>query len=332
MAVLHKEYCAFNKTIRLDDSKKESLIKSRKALRKAIKSWFKENNPDEIQPKFHSQGSIEMNTTINPIREEDVDGNKLLKYDLDDGVYFIGDEDKKKSIDTWHNWVHEAVDDHTNQPSVRKTTCVRVVFADGHHIDLPIYYKEDGDDPELAHKSKGWIESDPKAFYEWFNEAVKENPQLRKVVRCLKAWKNYRETQNSNLKLPSGFEFTILAKNNLVVDDNDDVAFLETIKAIKASLGKKFECVRPTTPEREDVFADYSGSRKNDFLTRLDNLINGCERASSETNTKTASEHLRKQFGERFPLGKDASESDTSNRLSACLSAAIITPKPYYSY
>jgi len=330
MAVLHSKYCAFNKTIRLDDSKKESLIKSRKALRKAIKSWFKENKPSEIQPKFHSQGSIEMNTTINPIREEGTDGNELLKYDLDDGVYFIGDEDKKKSIETWHNWVHDAVDVHTNQPSVRKTTCVRVVFADGHHIDLPIYYKE-GDVPELAHKSKGWIESDPKAFCEWFNNAAKENPQLRKVVRYLKAWKNYRETQNSNLKLPSGFELTILAKNNLVLDDNDDAAFLKTIKAIKTSLDEKFECVRPTTPKGEDIFADYSDRRKNDFLTRLDNLINACEKASRETNIKTASEHLRKQFGERFPLGKDEDEIDTTNRLSAGLGAAIISPKPYYS-
>jgi len=331
MAVLHKEYHKFNKTIRLDDSKKESLIKSRNAVRKAIKSWFKNNKPDEIQPKFHSQGSMEMNTTINPIPETDGDGNELLKYDLDDGVYFIGEEDQRKGIETWHNWIFDAVDNHTNQPSIRKATCVRVVFADGHHIDLPIYFMED-ESPELAHKIKRWLESDPKAFYKWFNDAATKNPQLRKNIRFLKAWKNYRETQNTNLKLPSGFELTILATNNLVVDDNDDVAFLKTIKAIKASLDEKFECIRPTTPEGEDVFADYSDTRKSDFLTRLDNLISACEKASAETNTKAACEYLRKQFGDRFPLGKDEDERDTSSSLSAGLSAAVITPKPYYSY
>ena len=30
----------------------------------------------------------------------------------------------------------------------------------------------------LAHKNKGWIESDPKAFKEWFQNCVHENGQV----------------------------------------------------------------------------------------------------------------------------------------------------------
>ena len=59
-----------------------------------------------------------------------------------------GDEDveDRKSIDTYHNWIYDAVKDHTGKRCRKRNTCVRVLYADGHHIDLPIYYKMDEDD------------------------------------------------------------------------------------------------------------------------------------------------------------------------------------------
>ncbi len=331
MAVLHKEYIKFNKEIKLSTKKKDSLKTSRKELRKKIRKWFEENKPKEIQPKFTSQGSIEMNTCINPISTENDDGTKQYKYDLDDGVYFIEvkGEDNKRAIDTWHDWVFESVDNHTGVPSKRKTTCVRVIFADGHHIDLPIYYKKDGT-IELAHRSKSWTVSDPKEFYEWFNK--KKNPQIERIVRYLKAWKNFRENKNTNLKLPSGFELTILAVNNYKSDDNDDKSFIETIKKINKELNrdKGFKCLLPTTPKNQDTFADYSETRKNGFLTTLNSLNNDLDRAKDESNFKTASEILiNNQFGTRFPKGEDKTDSGKSNSLKKSLGSAIIPPKPY---
>jgi hypothetical protein len=330
MATLHKEFIEFNRQIRLTDCRKDKLKNSRKDIKRKIRKWFKDNKPDELQPKFHGQGSFEMNTGVNPIPEYDNDGNTLLKYDLDFGVYFIEKEDEvnKKLIDTWHNWVYQAVEDHTNQKPIKKTTCIRVIYNDGHHIDLPIYYKLD-DVIELAHKSKGWIESDPKAFYEWFNNL--KNAQLERIVRYLKAWKNYRENKNSNLKLPSGFELTILAANNWVKDDNDDKAFRETIRKIEAELNRVngFKCMRPTAPI-EDVFSDYSEIRKTNFLSALSNLLTDLDRAKDEKNFKKASEILRNnQFGVRFPLGEDANEEDKSKKLGAAIGAALVRPKPY---
>lgn len=296
MAVLHKEYIKYNTEIKLNDSRKESLVKSRKELRKKVKKWFAEKKPDELQPKFGSQGSFEMNTTINPIPNYDEDGNKLLRYDLDDGIYFLEkeNEDNRKSIQTWHDWVFESVDNHTFQDTIRKTTCIRVVFADGHHIDMPIYYKLD-DAIELAHLSKSWIESDPKAFYEWFNGL--KNAQLERLVRYLKGWKDYREFHNSSLKLPSGFELTILAANNYVKDDNDDVAFRETVRAINTEMNKPsgFKCLRPTTPKDEDVFSSYSETRKTNFLNAISSLLSDLDRADKEKNFKKASENNTQQ-------------------------------------
>lgn len=331
MAVLHKEFTKYNKDIKLTFSRKESLKKSRKDIKKKIRKWFKDNKPDELQPKFHGQGSFEMNTGVNPIPEKDSDSNTLLKYDLDFGVYFIekDDEDNKQTIETWHNWVYKSVEDHTAQKPIKKTTCIRVIYSDGHHLDLPIYYKLD-DVIELAHKAKSWIESDPKEFYEWFNDL--KNGQLERLVRYLKGWKNFREQKNTNLKLPSGFELTILAANNYVEDDNDDKAFRETIRNIDTELNTSngFKCLRPTTPKDEDVFSNYSTTRKDNFLSTLKSLLNDLDRAKDEKNFKKASEILRNnQFGERFPLGADKDEEEKSNNLGKSIAAASITPKPY---
>jgi len=330
MATLHKEYNSFNSTIALNSAKKESLITSRDSLKKKIEKYFKEKKEDEIQPKFWSQGSFKMNTTVNPISETDDSGNVRLKYDLDYGIYFIEKkgEDKKRSIDTWHKWVFEAVDGHTNTPPQKKNTCVRVIFADGHHIDLPIYYMN-GDTLELAHKSKGWINSDPKAFFDWFNEMAKSDPQLRRIVRYLKAWKNFKEINNSSLKLPSGFALTILAANNFVSDSNDDKAFKLTVEKIKVELDEIFECKRPTTPVGEDVFADFSETKKSNFLNALGSLIEACKNAENEKNFKKASEYLQKQLGDRFPTGTDETEEDKNSRLAGALLGASIKPKPY---
>lgn len=328
MARLHKEYLDFNAKIKLTDNRKESLKGSRKELRRKIRKWFEENKPKELQPKFKGQGSFDMNTTVNPIPEYDEDGNKLLHYDLDYGVYFIEkeDEDNKRAIDIWHDWVYESVEDHTDQKTKKKTTCIRVIFADGHHVDLPIYYK-DGDIPELAHKSKGWIDSDPKKFLEWFND--QKNAQLEKIVRALKAWKNYREHKNTNLKIPSGFELTILATNNYHKDDNMDTSFRETVRNIENELLDEFKCMRPTDP-KEDVFEDYSESGEQNFMDALKSLVKDCDRAKNEKNFKKASSYLRdNQFGDRFPLGDDKTEEEKSKALSGSIVSTGIIQKPY---
>lgn len=333
MAVLNKEYNQFDKEIKLTDHRKSQLKKSRIKLKKRIQDWFRENKPDEIQPKFHPQGSSEMGTTVNPLVKKDKAGNELLEYDTDYGIYFIKEksEDKKRSIDTWHDWVYDSVDRYTNQDPIRKTTCIRVIFADGHHIDLPIYFKEN-DCIELAHKSKGWIESDPKGFYEWFNDEKKNKYRLEAIVRCLKAWKNFQESKNSNLKLPSGFELTILAAENYVDADNLDEAFRKTDFSINDELNKPngFKCIRPTTQEGEDVFESYSTTQRDNFLDKLEDLVEDCDKASKDKNYRKASEILRdNQFGNRFPLGEDKDEESRSNRLASSIAGAIIPPKPY---
>ena len=183
---IQKAFNQFNDTITLSASKKENLRRGRDGLRTRIKSKFDEK--ERLQPKFYMQGSFAMKTTINTIDNKE--------YDVDDGVYIQGYSDKEMSewpsVQTVHNWVKDAVQGYTSTEPIDKNTCIRVVFVDNYHIDLPIYINKN-EVIYLAHKEKGWMISDPKEFTDWFIDKVKSyGEQVRSVVKYLKAWKDYK--------------------------------------------------------------------------------------------------------------------------------------------
>ena len=324
MANNHEQFKKFNNTIKLNDDKKETLEKNRGILRDKIKKYFTENKHNEIKPKFHSQGSFEMKTTVNPIPRKSDENKDLYNYDIDDGVYFIGEEDKEDRyvVDTYHEWIYDAVKDHTSKGAIKKNTCVRVLYADGHHIDLPIYYKQ-RNVPELAHKSKDWIDSDPREFYKLFNEKAASNQQLRRIVRYLKAWCDFRNFNRPDVKMPSGFIMTILATDNLSINERDDVAFKETLEKIKNKLDNKFECKRPTTPKGENLLSDFSDTRREYFLAQLNSFITSASQALEINNHKESCLKWQKHFGDRFSCSNAKDEDEASSRSYS--SAAVIT-------
>ena len=166
-----KSFEEFNGKIRLTKAKSNNLKNNRLILRNKVKEHFKKRGWDV--PVFRSQGSFPLRTNLNPINE---------KYDLDDGVYFICPISERANADTYHGRVRAAVAGHTSEIK-DKNTCIRVVYKDGHHIDLPVYWMEDEYSvPRLAHKSKGFVDSDPKAFGDWVNQNIRNaghNGQLR---------------------------------------------------------------------------------------------------------------------------------------------------------
>lgn len=297
MADLNKLFVEFNDKITLSSSKKENLRTGRDALRKKIKDKFSEK--ERKNPKFCGQGSYMMKTTTNPIDGE---------YDLDDGVYIQGYSDKE--IDEWpststvHAWIKDAVDGHTSTSPVDKNTCVRVIYVNDYHIDLPAYIIKD-DVAYLAHKKDGWVVSDPKAFTDWFVGKVTENgEQLRSLVKYLKAWKEY---QNIDLK---GIAVTILVGENYYSYDNrDDLSLLGTLSNIIETLDEDFKCVKPVAPN-ENIFDGYSETKKNSILSGLKNLRNSLQEAINKEDEKEASDIMIKCFGDRFQQGKSSSKEN----------------------
>lgn len=274
----------FNERIKLSSSKKESLRVSRDSLREKIRTKFEDK---DYAVRFCWQGSFAMNTIITP---------KDNDYDIDDGIYILTDSEPEENIATLHRWIVEAAEDHTSQSPTDKNPCVRVHFADGHHVDLVLYHMKDSDEhPRLAHKRDGWIVSDPREFTDWFNAQCDEKGQLKRIIRYYKAWADHLRGN-----MPSGLELTILATNNKALSDRDDVAFLDTMNSIQDSLQISFQCYRPTTP-REDLSADYSETRKDYFLARLSSFVQSGEQALEEANQKDACPKWKRHFGPRFP-------------------------------
>ncbi|MBS1570556.1 MAG: hypothetical protein JST45_14095 [Bacteroidetes bacterium] len=314
MANCDYEFRKFNGVIRLTDARRAALRASRNAIRDTILNRF-EANGVPTRPTFRSQGSLVMDTIINPLGENE--------FDLDLGVYFIGDlaPEDRPAPEAFHAAIFAAVKDQTNEV-VDKDTCVRVRYVRQFHVDLPIYYRS-YTHPELAHKKEGWIWSNPLEFIEWFEghtrsgfridylvqEALrpdydkwkedmrKSDDQLRRMVRYAKAWADDQGKDD----MPAGVCLTILVTNNLVRDTNDDAAFLRTMQRMLDALDLRFECLRPTTPKGEDLFANYTDEKRQNFMVRLRALVADGERAINANLNHESCALWRKHLGNRFP-------------------------------
>ena len=305
MANLHDTFIEFNDSIKLSAKKKDQLRISRNAVREDIEKYFEENR-DKHTVKFKGQGSFSLNTTILPISGE---------YDVDDGVYLFGSEKDRPTTQTAHNWIFEAVKNRTKQKTIDKNTCIRVQYAGEYHVDLPIYYKttdveneffyDTENIPELAHKTKGWIQSDPYAFKKWVDQKANGKLQLKRIIRYLKAWTNFKH----NLNLPSGMVLTILAsEKNYIESTRDDEALLSTLKNIQKEIDTtkfytaRYVCNRPTIDKKENLLDKYSAeTSKNNFLTALDSFIKSGEQAIECKSKKDACAKWQTQLGNRFP-------------------------------
>lgn len=315
MADNHSTFLEFNDIIRLNSTKKKQLRTSRKSVRDDISRYFKDNR-EKHSVSFKGQGSFPMDTTILPINNE---------YDVDDGVYIFGKSEDRPSVQTAHDWIYDAVKNRTDQETLDKKSCIRVQYAAQYHIDLPIYYKtEKGDESEideeiplLAHKTNGWIESDPYKFVKWFDEQANGKPQLKRIIRYLKAWADHRSEKNKSLKFPNGLIFTILACKHFSDNSRDDKSLLDTLKNIQSSIDDRFpfygsyECYRPTIDTNEDLLNKFSAETvKNNFLDELKKFIESGNQAIEMESAKDSCSKWQKHLGDRFPCQNITEDSE----------------------
>lgn len=317
MANLHTVFSKYNQIIRLSDDKRTELILVRNNLRSRIQKrhgQFSGIIKPYDQLEFQSQGSFVMDTIITPVHDD---------YDLDDGIYFIGklSKDKRPEPGLFHKMVVDAIGVNFDdvEKVIDKETCVRVLYKSGFHIDLPIYYAGNKECPDLAHKVKNWILSNPVEFIAWFEDKArsgfqksflyestmfdkyerwltdirKKDVQLRRIVRYLKSWGDLRREE-----MPCGLIMTILATNHYYEHDRDDISLKETLILIEASLRKAFKCERPTTPVGEDLLAGYKN--KDAFIKYLGYFIENAKKALAENDPQKACAHWQKSLGDRF--------------------------------
>lgn len=312
MADCNNLFQEYNKEISLTKTKKDNMSTSKDGLREKIRKHFKEKHP-EYEPKFYIQGSYKMKSGIRT--KDDI-------CDLDDGVYFMREPDVTAT--TLQGWVWDAVNGYTDETPEHRKKCIRNIFTSDYEIDMPVYYKIDGKEYQLAVKDTGWEDSDPKAFIKWFNKQKDAAGQLLKIVKYLKGWGDHKRN-----KMPSGLAMTILASNakaKFVYNDRDDITLRDTLKEIKKALDAKFECVVPVVP-KDDLFKDYDKARKDNFMNALKDFIEDADKAIKEENQLKASRLWQKHLGDRFPDGKD--ENENNNARDAGLIAGGKSSNPW---
>jgi len=339
----------FNTEIKLTDEMRTILLSVRNSLRARMGKNYMLIPAEErkkLELHFQSQGSFIMDTIIRPLNDD---------FDLDDGVYFQGglSEKDRPAPQIFHDWVIKAIDNDNAYENVKdKPCCVRVQYKQGFHIDLPIYYADNYDCPDLAETKKGWILSNPVEFIAWFEEKTKsgfqkafmyealkyaepykkwltdirkQDCQLRRLVRYMKAWADLKRSE-----MPCGIVMTILVANNFVEDMRDDIALRDTLVNIKTYLNANgFKCPRPTSPVNEDLFAGTSEAQKQYFMNSLNSFINSANHAINGSTEKDSCKEWEKHFGGRFPcqLAKEAPVVHKEPNLSALRkTAAASTP------
>jgi hypothetical protein len=228
----------------------------RNANRERLKNGLKDKGkPTPLE--FASQGSYAMKTMVQ---------DPASDYDIDDGVYFdksalVGDRGAELSALQARQMVRDALDDGSfrTPPEVR-TNCVRVYYAAGYHVDLPVYRRVSSTDPwgnltfhhELA--SSQWKRSDARHVTSWFDaENTAQSPdtsngrQLRRVAREIKKYARSRDSWKGQIL--SGFGITKLVTECFRSNQlREDTALYDTMKVIRDRLTWNLVVKHPVTP------------------------------------------------------------------------------------
>lgn len=321
MANVQKQFEQFHENIRVDY---ETLREKREIVLKRLRKHLKEKN----RPAFKEllQGSYAMGMGIGTIEP--------LEYDMDVGLRFeIKETDYTAKEVT--EWVFEAVDDHTDTVE-HLGPCVRVRYASGgYHLDLVSYaWQESGSVQtfKLAHKDKGWRESDPPKLlesvekwrkpFEKTKDSKTQTDQFRRVIRYLKRWNDVAIPREDDAK-PTGLAFVLICADKLkpmttVDEKSDDLSALHALANACTTTAGRIIAKKPT-PEYEDVLKRLSEKQMDELKQRFKKLADVLQKAAKEADPVKACKLLRDVFGDDFPV---PDEKDTGAKTAA---PAIIT-------
>lgn len=241
-------------------------------LKDGLKEYNKEYGTSYSVVDSSVQGSVAMSTVV---QNEDHD------YDIDVAVVFNKSDLGDKGAQATRNMVANALRRKTKQfnaePEV-KTSCVRVKYADGYHIDFAIYrraYDALNNCWVYEHAGADWTLRELKGLAEWFKEQNDASSgKLRKVVRLSKM---FCKSRSSWKNMPSGLIQTVLCDEKLHDDyDRIDELFYYTMKEIVNRLESDTTVAAPVdggrdlTPRKSDT--KKMTNWKNRLKSKLEDL------------------------------------------------------------
>ena len=251
-------------------SKKELNIQR---LKDGLKEYNEENNTSYSIVETCVQGSVAMSTIV---QNEDGD------YDIDVAIVFDKTALGDKGAQATRNMVANALKRKTKQfnaePEV-KTSCVRIKYADGYHIDFAIYrryYDYLNGCWEYEHANSNWTKRDLKGLNDWFKtQNDNSNGKLRKVVRLSKMFCKSRKSWKN---MPSGLLQTVLCNEKLQrTYDRIDELFYYTMKEIVNRLEISTSVIAPVDDGRDLTPRNSDTQRMTKWKNRLKSKLEDLE-------------------------------------------------------
>jgi len=233
---------------------------------------------------------------------------------------------------------------------ITKPTCIRIIIAKYAHIDIPLYaipdeefftlakasrerYGYDSimdavrkaerdawtalptDKVLLAHRECNWLSSDPRPVKEWFlGEVEAKGEQLRRVIRYLKAFRDWR--------WPSGGPASILLMAAAAPlfdkrEGRDDLALLDVVAALPARLRAG---VNNPVSQSESLTERLGKAGVEDAAKAFEKFEKMLRGATGASNPSQACVWMQAEFGPRFP--------NEPNRVKVVSVAATIAATP----
>ena len=241
-------------------------------LKDGLKEYNEENKTSYTVVETRVQGSVAMSTVV---QNEDHD------YDIDVAIVFNKSDLGDKGAQATRNMVANALRRKTKQfnaePEV-KTSCVRVKYANGYHIDFAVYrryYDVWNDCWIYEHAGAEWTQRELTCLTDWFktqNDA--SDGKLRKVVRLSKM---FCKSRASWKKMPSGLLQTVLCDEKLQnsydrIDELFYYTMQEIVKRLEAntSVSAPVDNGRDLTPRKSDT--KRMTNWKNRLKSKLEDL------------------------------------------------------------
>lgn len=234
-------------------------------LKDGLKGYNEENKTSYSIVETCVQGSVAMSTVV---QNEDGD------YDIDIAVVFDKSALGDKGAQATRNLVANALKRKTKQfnaePEV-KTSCVRIKYADGYHIDFAVYrryYDFRNDCWVYEHASSDWTKRDLRGLNEWFKTQNDDSDgKLRKVVRLSKMFCKSRKSWKN---MPSGLLQTVLCDEKLQESyDRIDELFYYTMKEVVNRLEVTNSVSAPVDSGRDLTPRNLDTQRMTNWKNRL---------------------------------------------------------------
>jgi hypothetical protein len=320
---LQKEFEDFHEKIRLGTyDENEMLREKRDLLLNDLKNKLKNEKIPNTDTKLTfvkiDQGSYSMNTGIKPKNDD---------YDIDVGIIFdiINEEYGSHKL---KKLVFDKLNSQNNRTVEYNRPCITVKYADGYHVDLAIYSKNN-DDIHIAWGKENstervWYKSEPKKLTKWISDIsfdTKESQQYRRCVRFLKKWKEKHFSSNGN-NAPVSIGLTVQARNHFIYNEDSYLdALINIVEKMKNDFtlntksGKmNISVILPVEPHK-NVYYKMSDLQQANFYEKVEILLDSLKEVKNEDSRKKSCKILRKVFGDEFPLSEDDDTTEASKSI-----------------